>query len=97
MYAQVVRVQIQPGKADEAITIFKEAILPAVQSRDGLKQVNMLVDRENNRGIGFTLWETKAQVDELASSGFFQEQVGKLATLLAGPPEREVYEVAAGD
>lgn len=96
MYAQVVRVQIQPGKADDAIAVFKDAILPAVKQQDGLKQVNMLVDRENNRGIGFTLWESKAHVDALATSGFYQEQVGKLATFLSAPPEREVYEVAAG-
>ena len=95
MYAQVVRVRVQPGKVDEAIAIFKDSVIPAAQQQKGFKNAYLLVDRSADRGIGFSLWETEADVAALASNGFYQEQVAKFAAVFAGPPEREVYEVGA--
>ncbi len=95
MYAQVVRVEIQPGKVDEAIAIFKDSVIPAARQQKGFRNAYMLIDRSADRGIGFSLWETEADVAALASSGFYQEQVAKFAAIFAGPPERGVYEVAA--
>ena len=95
MFAQVVRVQIQPGKVDEAIAIFKDSVMPAAQQQKGFRNGYLLVDRSANGGIGLSLWETEADVAALATSGFYQEQVAKFATVFAGPPEREVYEVGA--
>ncbi len=93
MFAQVVRVQVQPGKTDEAIAIFKDSVMPAAQQQKGFRNGYLLVDRSANRGIGISLWETEADVVALATSGFYQEQVAKFAAVFAGPPEREVYEV----
>ena len=94
MYAQVVRVQFQPGKVDEAIAIFRDSVTSAARQQKGFKNAYLLIDRETNKGIGFSLWETEADVAALTTSGFYQEQVGKFAAVFAGPPEREVYEVA---
>ena len=94
MYVQLVRIQIQAGKIDEAIAIFRDSVAPAVRQQKGFKNVYLLIDRETNKGAGFSLWETEADVEAVASSGFYQEQVAKLATVFAAPPEREVYEVA---
>ena len=96
MYAQVVRIQIQPGKVDEAMSIFRDSVLPAAQGQQGFKSAYMLVDREANKGIGLSLWETEADVHALATSGFYQEQIARFGAVFAAPPEREVYEVAAG-
>lgn len=94
MYAQVVRVQLQSGKADEAVSIFRESVLPVAQQQQGFRHAYLLIDREADRGMGVSLWETEADVAALASSGFYQEQMAKLADVIAAPPEREVYEVA---
>ena len=94
MHAQVVRVQIQPGKVDEAVDIYKNAVLPAAREQKGFKSAYLLLDREANRGIGFSLWEMKADVDALMASGFYREQIAKFAAVFAAPPEREVFEVA---
>lgn len=94
MHAQVVRVQIQAGKMDEAVRIFTESVMPAARERPGFKGGYFLVDRENNRAIGLALYETKADVEALVTSRFYQENVAKFAAVFAAPPEREVYEVA---
>ncbi len=95
MYAQVVRAQIQAGKLDEAISIFSNSVLPVVKEQMGYKDTYILVDREASKFVGFSLWETEADVSALGNSGFYQEQVAKFAAVFAAPPEREVYEVAS--
>lgn len=94
MYVQLTRAQYQPGKIDEALAIVRDSILPAARQQKGFKNAYWVIDRETNTGIGISLWETKADVDAIASSGFYQEQVSKVAPLLTASPEREVYEVA---
>ena len=95
MYAQVVRIQIQPGKVEEGISTFRDSVIPAVRQQKGFKDAYLLVDRSTNKGIGFSLWESEADVVALMESGFYQQQVAKFAVVFAAPPEREVYEVAA--
>ena len=94
MYAQVSSITLQPGKVDEWIAITRDAILPAAQERPGFVNAFVLVDREKNTGIGISLWETEADVDAVASSGFYQERVAKMADCLVGSAERQVLEVA---
>ncbi len=94
MYAQVVRIQIKPGEMDQAISIFRDSVAPAVSQQKGFKNVHFAVDREGNNAVAFSLWETEADVEAVASSGFYQEQVAKFAAVFAAPPERVVYEVA---
>ena len=95
MYAQVVRVQLQPGKADQMVETFKSAVFPLIREREGFQNAYVLVDRDANRGIAIAIYDTEEQVDALLSSGFFQEQVAKFEGVFASPPEREVYEIAA--
>ena len=94
MYAQVSSITLQPGKVDEWLAITRDAILPAAQERPGFVSALILVDREKHTGIGISIWETEADVDAVASSGFYQEQVAKVAGCLAGTAERQVLEVA---
>jgi len=95
MHAQVVRIQVQPGKADEAIAIWMDQVAPAVRREKGFKNAYLLFDQSTNKGIGFSLWESAADITALQDSGFYQEQVAKFAAVFSGPPEREQYEVAA--
>ncbi|MCH7488538.1 MAG: hypothetical protein IIB23_02805 [Chloroflexi bacterium] len=93
MYAQVSSVTLQPGKADEWIAITRDSILPAAKERQGFVNALILVDREKNTGIGISLWESAEDVDAVASSGFYQEQVAKVAECIVSS-ERQVLEVA---
>ena len=94
MYAQVSRVQLLPGTADDWIDIARDSILPAARKVKGFRTAYVLIDRKTNRGIGISFWETEGDVAAVATSGFYQEQVARWKPCLAAPPEREVYEVA---
>ena len=58
----------------------------AVRQLKGFKNSYFLVDRSANKGIGFSPWESEADVTALAESGFYQEQFAKFAAVFAGPP-----------
>ncbi len=94
MHSQVVRATLQPGTMDNGIALFNDSVAPAVRERTGFQNAYLLVDRAKNKVIAVSLWDSEADVAALISSGFYQEQVAKFAALFAGPPEREVYEVA---
>ena len=92
MYGQVLRVNIQPGKMDEAVAIFKDSISPAIHGWRGLQFGRFLVDRAGNKIMAVSFWDSQADEASLQSSGSYQEQVAKFMALFAGPPEVEGYE-----
>jgi len=53
-----------------------------------------LTDLNTNKAIAVTLWDTEADANADATDAWRQEQVAKLASVIAEPPVREVYEVS---
>ena len=53
----------------------------------------MLTDPQTGKGIAITLWETEEDLKASEEGGYYREQLGKLAEVLAGQPDREVYKV----
>ena len=94
MHARVVTVQIQPGKIDEAIRIYRDSVMPAVKEQKGFKGATLLTDSSTGKGISVTLWETQADLTAGEASGFYQEQIAKFGGVFAMPPVREHYEVS---
>jgi heme-degrading monooxygenase HmoA len=93
-YARVLTGTNQLGKIDEGIQIVRDSILPVTRQQPGYKGYLSLTDRTTGKAISISFWET--EVDLLASetSGYLQEQLGKVAHVLATQVVREVYEVA---
>lgn len=94
MFARVATVHVQLDKLDEAIRIYDERVVPALQGQPGFEGVELLVNRETGHGISITRWATRA--DQLASetSGFYREQVAQFRGLFDAMPIRETYEIA---
>ena len=92
MYARVTTFQIEPAKLDEALEVSRSSILPAMKQQQGFKGVLTMLDRQTGKATSITLWETEADLKAGESSGYYQQQVGKLASFVAAPPAREAYE-----
>jgi heme-degrading monooxygenase HmoA len=90
MYIRIVRVQPQPGQADEAARRWKEQLVPRLRELPGFRQGYISVDRTANRIAGVTFWDAEPDnaANELAQS--FGQQV---ADIMTGPPEIATYEV----
>ena len=70
MYSQVLRVNIQPGKMDEGIAIFKDSVAPAINGWSGLQMGRLLVDRAGNKIMAVSFWDSQADEASLQSSSF---------------------------
>jgi quinol monooxygenase YgiN len=93
MYARVVSNQIQSGHMDQWLTLIRESIVPALNEQDGFRGFVALIDREHDKSIGYSMWDSPADLAASEASGNYQQQIAKLGGVLAGPPVREVYEI----
>jgi heme-degrading monooxygenase HmoA len=97
VYARMMRVQLKPGSANDALRIWHDDILPLVQRQPGFNGGTLLLDRDGSSAVSITRWESLADLAAGDTSGFLRAQVAKLADFIAGTPERVVYEVAYED
>ena len=95
MFARVITVHAQPGKIDEAATLYRDSIIPAARQQKGFNAAMLLTDPVTGKGISITLWETEADQKASEASGYLAQQLGKIVPLLAGPPVRESFVVSA--
>lgn len=93
MIARVVTNQIQAGKMDEWLAVIGDSIVPSLKEQTGFCGFVVLVDRERGRSIGYSIWDSEADLSASEASGNYQRQIGKLGAVLAAPPLREVYEL----
>jgi quinol monooxygenase YgiN len=93
MYGRVTTFQVQPEKMDEANQIANDSIIPAIRQQAGLKSFIALQDRSSGKSMLVSVFETEADAKSGLSGGFVQQQVAKIAPMLAGTPTTEFYEV----
>ncbi len=94
MYARIVIVQFQPDKLDQAISIFRDSVIPAAKQQKGFISLTLLTDHSTGKGLSVGLWETEADLKANEANGYFKEQLAKVGSLFAAPPVREAYEVS---
>jgi heme-degrading monooxygenase HmoA len=94
MYARVVYTQVQPGQTDEAIRIYRESVTPVARLQQGYIGGILLTDRGTGKGISISFWDGEAAMKIGETSGYLQQQIGKFAGVIAGPPTRETFEVS---
>lgn len=92
MYARMTTLTLQQGKSEEAARIFRDSVIPVARQQKGFKGTIWLRGDNPDKFIGITLWETEADMKANENSGYYQEQVGKFSSVLAGSPTREAYE-----
>jgi len=84
-------------KLDEGRKIYAESIIPAAKSQKGYRGAYLLSDRKTGKAVSITLWDSEEDAITNESSGYLQEQVGKLKDFLTASPVREGYEVSVQD
>jgi heme-degrading monooxygenase HmoA len=94
MFARVVMGHFHIGQMDDAVAVFRDSIVPAAQKQKGFKGLRLLTDAKSGRGMVVSFWETEDDLKAGEASGYYQEQVDKVAPMLSQPPVRESYEVS---
>ena len=78
-HARTNRRQIQPGKMDEAISEYRDSVIPAVGSRKGFVGGLLLSDRDNNTTLAISLWTSEA--DMLANQPLGPDSLSVVSTV----------------
>ena len=91
MHASVNHIQIQPGRMKQAIGMFRDSVVPAASQQQGNRGAIILTDPNTDKSIAIGLWESEADAAAIVSDGWYQEQVAKLAGVIAEPPVRQGY------
>ncbi len=86
MHARLTTRQIEPGRIDEAIGIYRDTVVPAVSQQQGSKGGLVMTDRGTGKLMAISLWETEADL-RAYEPGSAADAFSK------GAPVREVYEV----
>jgi heme-degrading monooxygenase HmoA len=82
----------------EAVTLFRESVLPALNEQDGYSGVYVLLSPEG-QALVLTFWETEeaAEAGLEGARSFYSEQVEKFVTIYGAPPGRETYNVVLAE
>ncbi len=94
MWARFGVIQVKPGQMDEFIEIFRDSMVPPARLQKGFQGVMVLTDRDSNRAIGLSLWESESDARAVeASQGSFSSQIDKVAAVIIEAPNVEYLEV----
>jgi heme-degrading monooxygenase HmoA len=97
MYARTITAAIVPGKADEAVQIYNEQVVPLMKEQPGYIRSTMMIDRDTNEAMTVSVWDTK---DSAATTGEGTAYLAQALGLLRGcvvPKSFHHYEVAFAD
>ena len=100
MIARVTLAEIDAVRmsVDQAVTVFRESVVPALREQDGYEGVYVLLSDEG-KVLALTFWESEEAADAgiAGSRSFYAEQIAKFVTLYRSPPGREEYNVVLAD
>ena len=94
MHARVVLGKVKHDMQDEAVRIYRESVAPAASQQKRSKTLQLLTDPETSKFISITIWESEEDMITGESSGYLQEQLGKISSLFVGPPSIQHYLVS---
>lgn len=93
MHARVILGRVKLDRQDEAMSIYKENVMPITKKQKGFKSMHLLTDPDTSKFISITIWETENDMIAGESSGYLQEQFDKIAILFVGPATIQHYVV----
>jgi heme-degrading monooxygenase HmoA len=83
---------------DQAVTLFRESVVPALREQEGYEGVYVLLSDEG-KVLALTFWDSEEAAEAGIAGGrsFYAEQIEKFVTLYRSPPGREEYDVVLAD
>ena len=97
LFARLTIAPIKEGKMDDLMKIYKESIVPAAKAQEGYQGAYLLTNKETNKAISVTVWDSEKDAIANEQSGYYKEQVAKAVPCFSGSPVREGYEISVSD
>ena len=83
-------------RLEEAIELYKQSVIPAMQEQEGYEGVCVLATPEG-KAVVITFWESDEASEAGVASGFYAQQVEKFVTFFRAAPGRESYDVVISE
>ncbi len=97
MFVRLTIAPIKDGKMDELAKIYKESIVPAAKAQEGYQGAYLLTNKETDKAISVTIWNSEKDAIANEESGYYKEQVAKAIPCFSGAPVREGYVISVSD
>lgn len=97
MFSRMTVLQVSPERIDEGVEIYRTSVLPEARKQDGYRGACVLVDRASGKAMSITFWRSEKDALINEENLYYQEQLVKFLSFLAGPMIREAYEVKVFD
>ncbi len=94
MFSRLVNVRFQPHKVEEGIHIIEKEVVPVLKEQKGFKGQLFLTRPDSEKAVSINFWETEDDLVAFEAAPMYRELMGKLAGVLAGPPDGEQFIVS---
>ncbi len=83
---------------NDAVALFKESVIPALQEQDGYEGCYVLLSEEGKMLV-LSFWDSDEAAHATRVSGFYEAQIGKFSDLVVftAEPGREAYDVVVAE
>lgn len=100
MVSRATLAEIDPVRQSphEAIAVFEDSVVPALQEQDGYEGCYVLLSDEG-KVLVLTFWEDDEKAHASHVSGFYESQIEKLSgfVFFRSSPGRDEYDVVVAD
>jgi heme-degrading monooxygenase HmoA len=88
----------QAERFDDAVNSVETIFMTAAREQRGYQGFLLLTDRETQRLVRISLWETEDDLRKSSSSsGYYQSGINAFAGRLVSPPETSTFDVSLRD
>ena len=79
MYVRTIVADLVPGKAAEAVRIFRDEIVPVIREQPGYVSTSIYIDHAHDQAQTVSIWQSKEAMDATSEgSSYLSEVVGML-------------------
>jgi quinol monooxygenase YgiN len=93
MYAQITTLQVLPDRVDDAITHYRDCIIPLVQQQPGCRLITLLSDPEQHQVLAICWWASEAYLRAGCADATYQQHIAHFASFLRATPTSCAYQV----
>ena len=93
MHARKGTLYPRSGRFDHVLQLLRDTVILAAQREPGFNGMLIMSNRQADKIVVITLWQSEADMLASEAGEYLQEQVSRLITHLRRPPEFEHYEI----
>jgi heme-degrading monooxygenase HmoA len=92
-FCRVTGASLHPEQWEDALALLTEQVIPAAKQERGFKGLISVADYSKGSSVTFSLWESIDDLEDSENSGYYQQQLARMARFMTELPTRETFEL----